>query len=349
MPQINISPRLNAGVGAPSPTGINLHRPSTGYMITDMMTDAICQHYFLSKVIQESYSVGHLAHPALVTTEIMDNMAGRIPKFGKMEVHTNIGELESVAMVHPELDYVDVKMTKDVIKFAISDEMQQMQAQFAPLDIMLGQEMQAFQYALDKRIMDVMAQNPMRINVTGMASDPKKFLKDTIPRARRLFSRLNLAPTALAINDATYSQLFAYLNESYTGLSTYQDDQIPGLRNMEIVISNMVPTNKVYLVSNDAPGIMVLNKAQVEPRTVDDADLGAWVFRTDFYRQVVGNLRQHINRAGEVCNSGIIEITTDLPDLDSDNDAFDAVAPSTPPVSCMNDIMPEKRNRGGAR
>lgn len=117
-------------------------------------------------------------------------------------------------------------------------------------------------------------------------------MENIVPEIWYNFEQSNRAPTAMMLNFATYTKLFSTLNRDYHGLGTYDDNFLPGLRDIKVIKCNLIRPGEIYFVSNQVPGILLLEFEEVKSYSHQDIDIGQFVMRIDVFRQVISNLYQ---------------------------------------------------------
>lgn len=276
--------------------------PKLGWTYEQLMSDGLCQKQFISEILTQPYSLGHLYDEAVLPRQTINALDGRFAYGGMISVDTDVGEAEVRPSHTADFKYMDARLTKDVAKFTITDEalIRGKNAIISPQDYFLSREGEAFLHALDQRIYRELNNSPMKMywnasKVDRPSPDPgitTDFMENIVPEIWYNFEQSNRAPTAMMLNFATYTKLFSTLNRDYHGLGTYDDNFLPGLRDIKVIKCNLIRPGEIYFVSNQVPGILLLEFEEVKSYSHQDIDIGQFVMRIDVFRQVISNLYQ---------------------------------------------------------
>lgn len=294
--------------------------PEFGMTYTDLLTKPDLMKKFLISVIQMNYSVGHLSVPPLVKAMWWDHLEGTMVLTPLFEVHSNVGEGEVVPLRTVKFDKLNVKMSKSVLKMGITDEMKLASKDtfITPQAYMQSRMGEAFAYELDSQIMEQLQNDPMKLTVNLKEDARDKnihlLMEKAIPQIIGAFMQSHLRVTGVAVNPSTWAFFQGVLNHNYHGMAMFREGVFPFLQGVDVCPCSIVPAGKMYFVSNEAPGIMVLNYPDVIGRGSDDIDTGSETQRVDVYRQCFSNiLRREVKKtSGNYhANAGVLELTLD--------------------------------------
>lgn len=306
------------------------HMPSAefGLTYTDLLTKPDLMKKFLISVIEMNYSVGHLSVPPLVRAMWWDQMEGTFVLAPLFEVHSNVGEGEVIPLRTVKFDKLKVSMTKSVLKIGITDEMKMASraAFITPQDYMRSRMGEAFAYELDAQILTQLQNKPMKtyVDMEEGEKSVQKLVEKVIPGIIGAFMQTHLRVTGLAVNPMTWAYFQGVLNRTYHGMAMFREGVFPLMQGVDVCPCSLVPYNKMYFVSNEAPGIMVLNMQEVVGRGFDDIDTASEVQRVDVYRQCFSNIitrqvktKKNGQEETYTANAGVYELTLNgVPDPD---------------------------------
>lgn len=303
--------------------------PQYGWTVSDLLNPNLMKKFMLS-VIQLNYSVGHLSVPPLVNAIWWEHRKGMMPLAPLFEVHSNVGEGEVVPFTTVPFESIEVSMTKSVLKMAITDEMK-MDANdtfISPQDYMQTRMGEAFAYELDKQVLEQLQQSPMKhtVNMSESEADPKtrapagnkpiqELVERIFPFIIGSFLRTQHRVTGVAVNPMTWAYLQGVLNREYHGLAMYREGVFPLMQTVDVCPCSLVPQDKMYFVSNETPGIMVITHPDIKAHAFDDVDTASEVQRVDVYRQVFSNIlttefkELDVAQDSYKANAGVFELT----------------------------------------
>lgn len=272
--------------------------PEYGYTLSDLLNEKLMRKFILG-VIQMNYSVGHLSVPPLVDAMMWPHRRGIFAMAPLFEVHSNVGEAETVPLTTAKFESVEVSMTKSVLKMGISDEMKldSRDSFISPRDYMQTRMGEAFAYELDKQVLEQLQNKPMKYLIDLTEPQPpedrkpiKELIEKVFPYIIGSFLRSQHSITGVAVNPTTWAYLQGLLNREYHGMAMYREGVFPLMQNVDVCPCSLVPETKMYFVSNNAPGIMVLTHPEIIGHGFDDVDTATEVQRVDVYRQVFSNI-----------------------------------------------------------
>lgn len=266
------------------------------------LKDKLFQEQIILDILRQAQGYGSLAVEGIVKRAKINGTQALLPTMSAVTVTEDLAELVAADVDSPDFASVPVTLKANEIRVAFSDESLMNPNVADPISLVRTDASVSFARSLDRKVATALAATPQ----AGTAWNPSSasFLK-TVAEAAALLG--NYKMTGIAAGVEAYGEIIAnvYAGANRTNNLIVENGitKLPGYE-VPIHVSTALPTDAMYFVSTEAPGVYVL-EGQVKNRLYDDPDHRATVLQADVYNAVVSNLRQ---TTGSL-NAGAVKVT----------------------------------------
>lgn len=275
-------------------------------------------------ILRYAYGKPVLARPEICPIISIPRLHIRQPILGQLIVNMGIRELESIGIQNPTSGHKDIELLNDRIAVQVSVESQIENYYGDSMEMIAADKGRALAKALEIWIATAMQQTPLKLETTAQTIEQaaQRWHMHVIPHAIQLLEDWD--PTAVCMSPV----LWAKLQAIFTGATKpdganypyeWADYRIPGL-DCPVVTSRMLPVDKMFVVSAEAPAMRCYQHDEMRPYMQYDPKTNANTMYTGIWRTVASNFRTAVDMPQwtntgvddplhtQTGNAGVIEI-----------------------------------------
>ena len=257
------------------------------------------QKRLIMPIIRDSYENTMLNSPAIAKTLPIQGVRGSLPIVGKTPINSQLKEFEHSLVKNTNLSDYEIRIFKDRIQLAVSDEAE-MEVSAAGLGSMM--RIQQEQNA------DVLSENLNKLIAAQLDTTPQLFealgnwssVKPTLQLTKMANQMGVYKPTAFVMGSlaAAYyidavgdKAAVANISEWKGAMSMHPTLQVPIFSSTDIDNLGSGANLNVYAVSSRVPGILNVPGA-IKAHSEYDSDKGAEMYTYNIWRTPFSNIRQ---------------------------------------------------------
>lgn len=270
----------------------------------------INQKQVFSEIMVEALEMTNLADPRITKTLPMNKLRAVLPLMGRNAVTKQLDEFEHSFVSGSAPTGFDMKLFKDRVRLAKSDESGIESDLGDPLVLQKAQVAGDLASALNGLIAEQITTTPKEVTGQDWTSVSPLVLIGAMVNAMSPYM-----PTAVVMGTVAHSQYVSALGnlmflggtteDLQRGIATVPGYNIPIFASKDIDTFDASGSKGINLVSSNVPGV-VLGTGPIKVRSWDDADEGAEFWQYDIWRTAFSNVRQDATNK----NIGVIHSET---------------------------------------